>query len=60
MVDWTRLRKLLPRTSWNGTVSVHYEYPLFPEDPATLTPRERTTKTVDAMREELDRVRTLV
>lgn len=60
MVDWTRLRELLPRTSWNGTVSVHYEYPLFPEDPATLTPRERTTKTVEAMREELERVRTLV
>lgn len=60
MVDWTRFTELLPGTAWDGIVSVHFEFPLFPEDPATLTEAERTRKTIDAMRAELERVKAVV
>ncbi len=60
MVDWDRFNKLLPETDWNGIVSVHFEFPLFPEDPASLTETERTQKTIDAMRAELERVKARV
>jgi sugar phosphate isomerase/epimerase len=60
MVDWERYRSLLSQTAFEGTISVHYEFPLFAEDPATLDPAELTRKTIDGMREELDRVKAIL
>ncbi|MFP4509132.1 MAG: sugar phosphate isomerase/epimerase family protein [Spirochaetaceae bacterium] len=60
MVDWARFNELLPDTGWDGITSVHFEFPLFSEDPASLSAAERTKKTVEAMRKELDRVKQIV
>lgn len=60
MVDWKRFNELLPETGWDGIISVHFEFPLFDEDPASLSTAERTKKTVDAMRDELDRLKQIV
>ena len=44
MVDWERFSELLPETGWDGITSVHFEFPLFDENPASLSTAERTKK----------------
>jgi sugar phosphate isomerase/epimerase len=56
-VDWNLFVELLAHTSWEGMISVHYEFPLFAEDAQTLSRDELTRKTIAAMRVELERVR---
>ncbi|MFW6212065.1 MAG: sugar phosphate isomerase/epimerase family protein [Spirochaetota bacterium] len=60
MVDWELFRLILSHSAFEGTLSVHYEFPLFSEDPEALEPAERTEKTIVAMREELERVKKLL
>ena len=60
MVNWKRFNELLPETGWDGVTSVHFEFPLFDEDPAILSTAERTRKTVNAMRTELEHVRQII
>jgi len=60
MVDWELYRSVLRETAFEGTLSVHYEFPLFDEDPKTLTSGELTDKTIHGMREELERVKQLL
>lgn len=60
MVDWDRFLKILPTTSFEGAVSIHYEYPLIEGPPEELPTKDAAAKTIEAMKPDLDRVRKML